>query len=106
MEETQYHQLANPEMEKLTDDLEALEEKCDISVEYDSGVLSVTMPDDREYIINKHTPSRQIWVSSPYTGASYFEHRDNGWLLKRSTTKLDFENLYDFITAEINAHLQ
>ena len=105
MEESEYHLNADPELEKLLDFLEDLEEKYDISPELESGVLSIIMPDDKEYVINKHTPSRQIWVSSPYSGASYFEFKNNKWTLKRATDTTHHNFLYEFITEEVTNSL-
>ena len=72
MEENEYHEKADPVMHKLLEFAEELEEQHDLYVEYDSGVLTITMPNKKQYVINKHTPSRQIWVSSPHSGASLF----------------------------------
>lgn len=105
MNDTEYHNNANPALQELLIHLEELEEDYDISPELDSGILSVIMPDDREYIINKHAPSKQIWVSSPYSGASYFEFVDNKWLPKRATSEASGKTLYEFITGEIHSQL-
>ncbi len=104
MEENEYHQKAEPALENLVKFAEELEDSYDVEVEYESGVITLTMPNKRQYVINKHTPSRQIWVSSPYSGAGYFEFRDNDWHAKRASAAQD-ENLYHFITDEINSHV-
>jgi frataxin len=101
MDETKYH----IEADKCLQFLEELEEQHEISVELDSGVMSVVMPDEREYVINKHTPSRQIWVASPYTGAGYFEFKEGDWLVKRATAEATGKNLFNFIKTEILSHL-
>lgn len=106
MEESEYHLKATPILEKLLDHMEGLEEKHDICPELESGILSIIMPDDREYVINKHMPSRQIWVSSPYSGASYFEFKDDGWNLKRATNTTHHNSLYDFIVSEVESKLE
>ena len=105
MEESEYHLKADLELDRLLEFLEDLENHHDISPELESGVLSIVMPDDKEYVINKHTPSRQIWVSSPYSGASYFEYIDKGWHLKRATTEIENKDLYNFITQEVKVKL-
>lgn len=104
MDETEFHVEADKYMQKLLEFFEALEETHDVEPELDSGVLNVIMPDDREYVINKHTPSRQIWVSSPHTGAGYFEFRENSWLPKRAP-QAEGKNLFDFIEKEVKTHL-
>ena len=100
MEESFYHIKADIELQKLLIIAERLEESSDLEVELDSGVLTITLPNKRQYVINKHTPSRQIWVSSPKTGASYFEYKENKWLPKRTTAGKPQE-LFDFINVEL-----
>jgi frataxin len=105
MDESFYHKVADAALAKLLDFAEKLEESYDIEVEIDSGVLTITLPSKRQYVINKHTPSRQIWVSSPQSGAGYFEFKDNQWLPKR-INEGSANTLFDFISAEINHILQ
>ena len=38
---------------------------------------TVELEDGGTYVINKHAPTRQIWVSSPASGATHFA-RDQG----------------------------
>lgn len=105
MNDTEYHINADPAMHELLAHLEDLEDDHDISPELDSGILSIIMPDDKEYVINKHAPSKQIWVSSPYSGASYFEYADGKWIPKRTTQETKNKTLYAFIIDEIHSQL-
>lgn len=98
MEESFYHDKADKELAKLLEFAEMLEESSDTEVELDSGVLTLTLPNKRQYVINKHTPSRQIWVSSPISGASYFEYIKDEWLQKRSENRTE---LSDFLKEEL-----
>jgi frataxin len=41
-------------------------------VDLDGGILTVELEDGGTYVINKHAPTRQIWVSSPASGATHF----------------------------------
>lgn len=105
MDETKYHIEADKCQHELLEFAENLEENHDLEAELDSGVLSIMMPDEREYVINKHTPSRQIWVSSPYSGASYFEFVENQWVAKRACKEALGKSLNNFIKSEVLAHL-
>ena len=104
MDETEFHALSIIPLQELLEFVEGLEEKSKIEGEMEVGVLSVTMPDGREFVINKHTPSRQIWVSSPYSGAGYFEYDGAVWAPKRAPAA-EGRELIGFIKAEINSHL-
>ncbi len=48
------------------------------------NILTITLPDDREYLINKHEPSLQIWLSSPIGTTNYFtlDETSDKWLDK------------------------
>lgn len=41
-------------------------------VDLEGGILTVELEDGGTYVINKHAPTRQIWVSSPASGATHF----------------------------------
>ena len=38
-----------------------------------AGVLTVTMPDKSQYVLNKQPPNKQIWLSSPMSGPKRFD---------------------------------
>ncbi len=104
MSNTEYHLAADKILHEILEFLEELEQSYDISPELESGVLSLEMPDGRQYVINKHAPSGQIWVSSPYSGASYFEPVNGSWLPKRAEAA-NGRDLFQFIGDEIKAQL-
>jgi len=57
--------------ETLADSLlESLEEEID-EAELQGGVLTVD-GDDGTWVVNKHAPTRQIWLSSPKSGARHY----------------------------------
>ena len=43
-----------------------------LDVEMNGGILQIELPDGGAYVINKHAPNREIWVSSPKSGAWHF----------------------------------
>ena len=105
MSETNYHIKADVALQELLEFLEDLEQKHDIYANLEQAVLSVTMPDEKEYVINKHAPSRQIWVSSPYSGAAYYElSNEDKWLPKRGNPAPTI-TLFEFLKEEISSKL-
>jgi len=57
--------------ETLADSLlESLEEEID-DAELQGGVLTID-GDDGTWVVNKHAPTRQIWLSSPKSGAHHY----------------------------------
>lgn len=73
----------------LSDLAERIEDAVD-SVEVDliSGVLTIETADRRSFVINKHGPNQQIWLSSPISGASHFDHADGRWIGARGGADL------------------
>lgn len=52
-----------------------------VDVEITNGILTIELDEGGQYVINKHAASRQIWMSSPKSGASHFNHHDtDGWV--------------------------
>ncbi len=54
-----------------------------LEVDLESGILTVELPDGATYIVNKHSPNREIWLSSPKSGAWHFALGAEGWLSTR-----------------------
>ena len=71
--------------------LTALEEALGdhMDAELQGGVLTVE-GDDGTWIVNKHAPTRQIWLSSPRSGARHyaFEAGTGKWLDTRGSGDL------------------
>lgn len=60
-----------------------------LDVEMSGGILQVELPDGGAYVVNKHGPNREIWVSSPKSGAWHFAAADDGaWRSTRGAEEL------------------
>ena len=35
-------------------------------------VLTITLEDDSQYVLNRHTTNRELWLSSPKSGAGHY----------------------------------
>jgi frataxin len=57
----------------------------DLEVDLVGGILTIGLPRGGQYLINKHAPNREIWLSSPVSGAWHFRHdAANGWVSTRT----------------------
>lgn len=73
MSAAQFETLADGELQHLSERLEeALAD--DVDIELQGGILTLEFDDGSQYVINKHAASRQIWLSSPVSGAWHFDH--------------------------------
>ena len=59
-----------------------------LDVELSGGILQIELPDGGAYVVNKHAPNREIWVSSPRSGAWHFADQGAGWRSTRGTEEL------------------
>jgi frataxin len=57
----------------------------ELDVDFQGGILTIELPDGGTYHINKHGPNREIWMSSPKSGAWHFRHDpEAGWISTRA----------------------
>jgi CyaY protein len=57
----------------IADTIEKQDIEGDIDVELQDGILNLEL-DQRLFIINKHSASKQIWLSSPISGPHHFSY--------------------------------
>ena len=71
----------------------------DLETDFLDNNITIEIDDDRIFIISIHEPSKQIWLSSPLSGAHHFsysnEHKQ--WI---STRNSDIE-LFSIVESEI-----
>ena len=95
LDESRFASLADPLLERIADAVEdALE---DSEADLHAGILTLTLPGIGQYVINKHSPNREIWLSSPKSGAHHFGWRNESWI---STRNPDVE-LLSLLKAEL-----
>ncbi|GFR42929.1 hypothetical protein Agub_g3826 [Astrephomene gubernaculifera] len=110
LSEGDYHHMADETLEGMVEKLEAYVEDNDVDggdVEYSQGVLTVKLGKHGTFVVNKQTPNRQIWLSSPVSGPFRFDHIEGRWLYHRDRRDLLLQ-LEQEISALVGAplHLQ
>eukprot|EP00301_Raphidiophrys_heterophryoidea_P027174 c9524_g1_i3.p1 GENE.c9524_g1_i3~~c9524_g1_i3.p1 ORF type:complete len:195 (-),score=34.71 c9524_g1_i3:460-1044(-) len=65
------------------------------------GVLTAKMEFVGQYIVNKHTPTHQIWLSSPKSGPSHYayDRESRRWL---NTRDRSLPSLHSVLTSELS----
>ncbi len=111
--EITFHKISDRALEELYDGLGAVEAKlddCDVTLS--QGVLNLSLGEDypgKAWVINKQTPNRQIWWSSPLSGPRRYEFIGLVSQMDASMpvssywrcTKNKDENLWDKLKSEI-----
>ncbi|XP_045604277.1 frataxin, mitochondrial [Procambarus clarkii] len=92
LSESIYEQLSDETLESLSDFLEELTSSehapGDCDVLYSVGVLTLQLGSSGTYVINKQTPNKQIWLSSPVSGPKRYDFVDGVWIYKHSGVTL------------------
>ncbi|CAL4068467.1 unnamed protein product [Meganyctiphanes norvegica] len=92
LDDIAYEDISNETLESLTEYLEDLIEKVnapvDSDVTYASGVLTVQLGSAGTYVINKQSPNKQIWLSSPASGPKRYDFVDQVWIYKHDGVTL------------------
>lgn len=83
MEESEFHKLADSWLLAAQDALEDADEQGALEAEYEAGVLTIQLDGGQVYVVSKHAPSKQLWLSSPISGGLHFDYDTaNRWTLK------------------------
>jgi frataxin len=88
MDQAEFERRAAEILESLFDQIE--DQLGDwLDIEMTGGILQIELPDGGAYVVNKHGPNREIWLSSPRSGAWHFAASEDGaWRSTRGTEEL------------------
>ena len=83
MDDSGFMKLADDTLASLMHNIEdVLGDRADIDLQ--DGILTVDLDEGGRYVVNKHLPNRQIWLSSPFSGAAHFAYDpQRGWAATR-----------------------
>lgn len=98
LDEGRFSTLAGETLERIGDAVdEALGD--DIDVELQGGILTLALESGGQYVINKHAPNKEIWMSSPISGATHFGYAEGKWVSTRDASLV----LEEVLAAELKA---
>lgn len=75
--------LADATLNRLADMAEIADDEGVLDIELADGILTVTLPGGKQFLINRHKPSLQMWYSSPLSGGLHFDYdeAEKAWAL-------------------------
>jgi CyaY protein len=100
MNESDFHRAVDAVLARVEAGVEDLQ---GLDVDLESGILTVTCPDDSRVIVNRQTPNREIWVAAR-SGGFHFTLRDGEWRDTRSGDEL-FASLARIIESQAGARI-
>ncbi|XP_045696434.1 frataxin, mitochondrial [Phyllostomus hastatus] len=106
LDEATYERLAEETLDSLAEFFEDLADKPytfeDYDVSFGSGVLTIKLGGDLgTYVINKQTPNKQIWLSSPSSGPKRYNWTGKNWVYSH-----DGVSLHDLLATEMTKALK
>ncbi|XP_057580210.1 frataxin, mitochondrial [Hippopotamus amphibius kiboko] len=106
LDDTTYERLAEETLDSLAEFFEDLADKPytfeDYDVSFGSGVLTVKLGGDLgTYVINKQTPNKQIWLSSPSSGPKRYDWTGRNWVYSH-----DGVSLHELLATELTQALK
>ncbi|XP_043499364.1 frataxin homolog, mitochondrial isoform X1 [Polistes fuscatus] len=98
----EFEKISDATLESLTEYFDELIEEAveleDSDVSYGDGVLTVKFGNPYgTYVINRQTPNRQIWLSSPTSGPKRYDFVKGKWVYK-----YDEKTLHELLNNEIS----
>ena len=84
MTESEFHRAVDAVLARIEASVENAE---GLDVDLESGILTITCPDESRVIVNRQTPNREIWVAAR-SGGFHFTARGGEWRDTRSGDEL------------------
>ncbi len=83
MDESAYSAAADAFLSGLFEQLEEQDAGGALDMDLADGILKIETENGKVFIVSKHAPSREIWLSSPLSGGLHFRPASNGndWAL-------------------------
>lgn len=72
-----------------------------ITIPLQTGVLTLQLGNAGTYVINKQTPNKQIWLSSPTSGPKRYDFINGVWVYRHTGV-----TLHDLLTEELSPVFQ
>ncbi|KAH0566565.1 frataxin homolog, mitochondrial [Cotesia glomerata] len=97
----EFEKISNETLDSLTEYFDELIEDAthldDADVSYGDGVLTIKFGGEYgTYVINRQTPNKQLWLSSPTSGPKRYDFIDGTWIYKH-----DSKSLHELLDTEI-----
>jgi frataxin len=76
-QESDFSKCAETFLEMLFEQLEEQDNEGILDIDLQDGILMIeTLA--QEFVVSRHSPSQQVWLSSPLSGGLHFSPSDNG----------------------------
>jgi frataxin len=70
------------------------------SVDWAGEILTLEDEQGKQYVLHKHAPTEQLWLSSPLSGAWHFVWQNDTWVSTRGE-----QTLHDILAQELHVKI-
>ena len=96
MNETEFHQLVDIQMQNIEEAID--ESEADIDYEVTGNVMTLEFEDRSQIIINRQEPMKEIWLASK-SGGFHFKLIEDKWTCSKTGMEL-----FEMVKAECEKH--
>ncbi|WP_394245389.1 iron donor protein CyaY [Vibrio astriarenae] len=96
MNDTEFHQLVDSQMETIEEMID--ESGADVDYETSGNVMTLEFEDRSQIIINRQEPMHEIWLASK-SGGFHFQWKDGQWVCSKTD-----KELIDMVKEECEKH--
>ena len=82
MEKDQFSEATDEVLAHIAEQIELQDKDYKIEIDMLGDILSIKVPAG-EYIINKHSAAREVWLASPVSGPYHFAYSNKEWRNKK-----------------------
>jgi frataxin len=86
LDEGEFERLAGETLMRLFDAVEEVADDAfgeEAEIELQQGILTIDVPGTGRWVVNRHAVTRQIWLSSPVSGAAHYNWDGHQWVGSR-----------------------
>lgn len=110
IDETAFDEVATLWLEELFELLEEEDDEALLDIDLEEGVMKIVVDSENTFVLSKHTPSKQLWLSSPLSGGLHFDAIDEegtDWELQdgRRLSTILVEELLQLTGQEFTANI-
>jgi frataxin len=106
LNEYEFQDVADEWLDRCFEAIESQDAEAALDIDLENGVMTIIVDEDNTFIVSKHAPSSQIWLSSPISGGLHFDAEDDGesWVLDdgRSITTILAEELSQLTNSDFD----
>ena len=80
-DESQFTRIAGAALRELESWLEHADTQALLDIDSTEATLTLSHRNGMQWIVSRHIPTRQLWLSSPISGGTHFPYDRTDWVL-------------------------